>query len=167
MVSIGGVTPGILQEVSGLAFYNFLSSILSYVFTLIIYLFIFGVIRLIYLDVKKMNRFENQNVNVSGVETASLKTVRNKKQTDAALKNRYMIYGDAVIGRSKNCDIVIPGKYLSNQHVRIWYEKDEWFLEDLGSRNGTEINGQRIRQRVMLDPQDDISMGGLHFVFEL
>lgn len=150
-----------------MTFYNFLSSILSYVFTLIIYLFIFGVIRLIYLDVKKMSRFENDNVNVSGVETASLKTVHNKNQTELALKNRYMIYGQAVIGRSKSCDIVLREQYISNQHVRIWFEKGEWYLEDLGSRNGTEVNGQRIRQRVMLDPQDEISVGGLHFVFEL
>lgn len=154
-------------EVKGLTFYNFLSSILSYVFTLIIYLFIFGVIRLIYLDVKKMSRFEDGKVNVSGVETASLKTVHSKNQTELALKNRYMIYGQAVIGRSKSCDIVLREQYISNQHVRIWFEKGEWYLEDLGSRNGTEINGQRIRQRVMLDPQDDISVGGLHFIFEL
>lgn len=165
--AFAGAAPVIQMEVSGLTFYNFLSSILSYVFTLIIYLFIFGVIRLIYLDVKKMSRFENDNVNVSGVETASLKTVHNKNQTELALKNRYIIYGQAVIGRSKSCDIVLREQYISNQHVRIWFEKGEWYLEDLGSRNGTEVNGQRIRQRVMLDPQDEISVGGLHFVFEL
>ncbi|MBE5039540.1 FHA domain-containing protein [Ructibacterium gallinarum] len=148
-----------------MTFYNFLSSILSYVFTFIIYLFIFGVIRLIYLDVKKMSRFENNSV--SGVETASLKTLHGKNQAETELKNRYMIYGEAVIGRSKTCDIVLREKYVSNQHVRIWFEKGEWYLEDLGSRNGTEVNGQRIRQRVMLDPQDEISIGGLRFVFEL
>ena len=114
-----------------------------------------------------MSRFENDNVNVSGVETASLKTVHNKNQTELALKNRYIIYSQAVIGRSKSCDIVLREQYISNQHVRIWFEKGEWYLEDLGSRNGTEVNGQRIRQRVMLDPQDEISVGGLHFVFEL
>ena len=148
-----------------MTFYNFLSSILSYVFTFIIYLFIFGVIRLIYLDVKKMSRFENNNV--SGVETASLKTIHNKNQTETELKNRYMIYGEAVVARSRTCDIVLREKYVSNQHVRIWFEKGEWYLEDLGSRNGTEVNGQRIRRRVMLDPQDEISIGGLRFVFEL
>ena len=43
--------------------YTFLSSVLSYVFTVIIYLFIFSVIRLIYLDVRKMSRFETNNAN--------------------------------------------------------------------------------------------------------
>ena len=150
-----------------MTFYNFLSSIFSYIFTVIIYLFIFGVIRLIYLDVKKMSRFESENVNVSGVETASLKTLHSRNTTEQELKNRYMIYGEALIGRNKNCDIVLNGKYISGQHVRIWYEKGEWYLEDLGSRNGTEINGQRIRNCVMLDPQDKIVIGDLHFVFEI
>lgn len=150
-----------------MTFYNLLSSIFSYVFTFIIYLFIFGVIRLIYLDVKKMSRFENNSVNANGVETAGLKPIKSKNNTKLALKNRYMIYGEAVIGRSKSCDIVFPESYVSSQHVRIWYEDGEWYLEDLGSRNGTVINGQRIRRAVMLDPQDEIEIGDLHFLFEL
>lgn len=151
-----------------MTFYNFLSSVLSYVFTLIIYLFIFGIIRLIYLDVKKMRRFEDDRVNVSGVETASLKTVRGKgRAADSGLKNRYMIYGDGVIGRAKSCDIVLREQYISGQHAHIWFEDGEWYLEDLGSRNGTTVNGQRIRGRVILDPEDEIALGNLRFVFEL
>ncbi|MBO5364661.1 MAG: FHA domain-containing protein [Clostridia bacterium] len=150
-----------------MTFYNLLSSILSYVFTVIIYLFIFGVIRLIYLDVKKMSRFESDSVNVSGVATASLRTLPTKKALENPLKKRYMIYGEAIIGRNKSCDVSLREKFVSAQHVRIWYEDGEWLLEDLGSRNGTTINGQRIAHRVILDPQDEISVGGIRFVFEL
>ena len=138
---------------------------LSYVFTFIIYLFIFAVIRLIYLDVKKMSRFENNQVN--NAACASLKPTKSKVQVSGPLKNRYTIYDHAVIGRGSACDIVIKEQYISKQHVRIWYENGEWYLEDLGSRNGTTVNGQRIRQVVILDPEDVISLGGLNFVFEL
>ena len=113
-----------------MTFYNFLSSILSYVFTLIIYLFIFSVIRLIYLDVKKMSRFEDNSAKDS-------------------------------------CDIVIKEDYISARHLEIWYEDGEWYLQDLGSRNGTAVNGHRIRNTVILDPEDVISVGGLNFAFEL
>ena len=147
--------------------YSLISSILSYVFTVIIYLFIFGVIRLIYLDVKKMSRFESEQVNVSGVATASLRTLSTKKPLDEPLQKRYVIYGEAIIGRNKSCDISIRANFISARHVRIWFEDNEWFLEDLGSRNGTTINGQRIAHRVMLDPQDEISVGGIRFVFEV
>ena len=65
------------REVSLMPFYNFLSSVLSYIFTFILYLFIFGVIRLSYLDIRKMNRFENESVNVSGAASASLRPLHN------------------------------------------------------------------------------------------
>lgn len=148
-----------------MTFYNFLSTILSYIFTLIIYLFIFSVIRLIYLDVKKMSRFELENAN--NEECASLKPVKSKVRTQYELKNRYTIYDEAVIGRSRDCDIVIPEEFISATHVRIWYDDGEWYLEDLGSRNGTTVNGQRIKNVVILDPEDIISLGGLNFAFEL
>lgn len=150
-----------------MTFYNFVSSILSYVFTVIIYLFIFGVIRLIYLDVKKMSRFESDRVNVSDMATASLRTLSSKKPLEQPLQKRYMIYGGAIIGRNKGCDVSLRASFISARHARIWYEKGEWLLEDLGSRNGTTVNGQRIAHRVMLDPQDEISFGGIRFIFEL
>lgn len=147
--------------------YSFISTILSYVFTVIIYLFIFAVMRLIYMDVKKMSRFENDTVNVSQTPNASLKPVKSKIQLTSSLKRRYPIYGEAVIGRNKNCDIVINEKFVSGEHLRIWFDDGEWYLEDLGSRNGTFVNEQRIRHVVLLDPEDVISVGGLNFVFEL
>lgn len=145
--------------------YSFLSSILSYVFTFIIYLFIFSVIRLIYLDVKKMSRFENNNAD--DAECASLKPIKSKVPVTAKIKNRYTIYESAVIGRSNKCDIAINEDYISAKHAEIWFEDGEWYLEDLGSRNGTAVNGQRIREVVILDPEDVISFGGLNFTFEL
>ena len=93
--------------------------------------------------------------------------VKSKVPLTVPIKNRYTIYGDAVIGRSRNCDIVIGEEYISAKHARIWFENGEWYLEDLGSRNGTTVNGQRIRDVVILDPEDVISFGGLNFVFEL
>ena len=145
--------------------YSFLSTILSYVFTVIIYLFIFSVIRLIYLDVRKMSRFESNSADDEAC--ASLKPIKSKVPVTSPIKNRYTIYEAAVIGRSNKCDIVIKEDYISARHVQIWFEDGEWYLEDLGSRNGTAVNGQRIRETVILDPEDEISLGGLNFVFEL
>lgn len=144
--------------------YSFISTVLSYVFTVIIYLFIFSVMRLIYMDVKKMSRFESEDF--SAAPTASLRLTKSKVPLTSEVKRRYPIYGEAVIGRSKKCDIVINEKFVSGEHLKIWYEDGEWYLEDLGSRNGTFVNDQRIRKTVLLDPEDVISIGGLNFVFE-
>ncbi len=148
-----------------MTFYNFLSSIFSFVFTFIIYLFIFSVIRLIYLDVRKMSRFEGKDL--ADAEYASLKPTRSKVPVQSKISNRYSIYGNATIGRGKASDICIKEDYISAKHAHIWFEDGEWYLEDLGSRNGTAVNGQRIRDVVILDPEDIISFGGLNFVFEL
>lgn len=145
--------------------YTFISSVLSYVFTVIIYLFIFAVIRLIYLDVRKMSRFEKNNA--SDTPCASLKRLKSKVPVMSDLKNRYVIYGYGEIGRGKECEVRIGEDYISSRHARIWYEDGEWYLEDLGSRNGTAVNGKRIREVVILDPEDVISFGGLNFVFEI
>lgn len=144
--------------------YSFISTILSYVFTVIIYVFIIFVIRLIYLDVNKMSRFEDTSIEDEAC--ASLRPIKSKVNLTSPLKRRYNIYGEAVIGRSRDCDIVINEKFVSQKHLIIWFENGEWYLEDLGSRNGTYVNGQRIRQEVILDTEDTVSVGGLNFVFE-
>lgn len=144
---------------------GFISTILSYVFTVIIYVFILFVIRLIYLDVKKMSRFEDNSIDDTAC--ASLRTVKTEVELTSPLKRRYNIFGEAVIGRSPDCDIVINEKFVSQKHLIIWYEGGEWYLEDLGSRNGTHVNGQRIKREVILDPEDEISIGGLSFVFNI
>lgn len=145
--------------------YSFISTTLSYVFTVIIYVFILFVIRLIYLDVKKMSRFEDNSID--DMACASLRPMKSKIKLTSPLKRRYSIYGEAVIGRNPECDIVISEKFVSQKHVIIWYEDGEWYIEDLGSRNGTYVNGQRLRSEVILDTQDEISVGGLNFVFDI
>ncbi len=144
--------------------YSFISTILSYVFTVIIYVFIIFVIRLIYMDVKKMSRFEDNSI--ADEACASLRPVKSKTEPRNPLKRRYNIYGEAIVGRSPECDIVINESFVSQKHLIIWFEGGEWYLEDLGSRNGTTINGKRILNEVILDPEDVISIGGLNFVFE-
>ena len=50
-----------------------------------------------------------------------------------------------IIGRSDECDIVIDSRHVSRQHARISETSaGEWMVEDLGSRNGTFVNGERV-----------------------
>ncbi len=54
-----------------------------------------------------------------------------------------------VLGRSPDCEVTIPGALVSRRHAQIAPDSDEWFLEDLGSANGTVVNGQQV-ERVRL-----------------
>ncbi|MEL6344193.1 MAG: FHA domain-containing protein [Myxococcota bacterium] len=52
--------------------------------------------------------------------------------------------GHALIGRAPTCLLQVWDKRISGEHARLDYRHDRWELRDLGSRNGTLVNGQRI-----------------------
>ncbi len=56
-----------------------------------------------------------------------------------------------LIGRREECDIVLRFNNVSGQHARMTLEQGYWFMKDLGSSNGTKVNGYKI-SRKRLDP---------------
>jgi len=70
-----------------------------------------------------------------------------------------------VIGRSSRCDLAVADRCLSRQHIRIYKSDDEWLVEDMGSRNGTRINGSMISGPTPIAPGDviDASMSRITF----
>ena len=70
-----------------------------------------------------------------------------------------LIPAGTIIGRSEKCDIVIDSKHVSRRHARIFSTSDEgWFVEDLGSSNGTFVNGEHIESSP-ISPADVIEIG--------
>lgn len=61
-----------------------------------------------------------------------------------------------VIGRREGCDIVLKFANVSGQHCRMTVEHGYWFVRDLGSRNGTKVDGQSV-VRKRLDPKCHIA----------
>src|SRR5262245_9209208 len=64
--------------------------------------------------------------------------------------------GEYVIGRRSDCQIFVPDMRVSRQHARLWKENDGWTLEDLGSNNGTFVNGVKVQQGTVLRHDDEI-----------
>jgi serine phosphatase RsbU (regulator of sigma subunit) len=63
------------------------------------------------------------------------------------------------IGRQPDVDVYLESLAVSRQHARLLYDQGAWLIEDLGSSNGTWINGERINQRRTVTEQDAIQIG--------
>lgn len=71
-----------------------------------------------------------------------------------------------VVGRREDCDVRIPLSEISRKHCRLLKQGDTLKVEDLGSSNGTHINGQRV-QAASLSAGDTIQIGSVVFVVQL
>jgi hypothetical protein len=73
--------------------------------------------------------------------------------------------GHAVIGRSKECDIQLPDPNVSRKHAEVRQEGAAYWVIDLGSTNGMEVNGRR-QKRAKLRQGDRITLGSTELVFK-
>lgn len=83
--------------------------------------------------------------------------------TSVALAQReYPLSGTVVLGRAQDCDICLALAHLSRRHAKFTLSGKGLELEDLGSSNGTFVNGKKI-QRVLLNNGDEVSFDSLRF----
>jgi hypothetical protein len=68
------------------------------------------------------------------------------------------------IGRDSGCDMVLPDPTVSRWHAGLRRESSGWLLDDLGSTNGTLVNGWRVRAWVPVRDGDLVSFGAVTFV---
>ena len=64
-----------------------------------------------------------------------------------------------VIGRSRRCGLRLDAADVSREHSRVGWDGERFWVEDLGSTNGTRVDGERISGRVYLDNRDTIEIG--------
>jgi len=73
--------------------------------------------------------------------------------------------GETTIGRSEECTLVLSPQGVSRLHVKLRREDDRVTLEDMGSRNGTFLNGVPVTQPVLLKHMDVIQLGDAMLIF--
>jgi hypothetical protein len=72
--------------------------------------------------------------------------------------------GRFTIGRDAGCDMVLPDPTVSRWHAGLKREASGWLLDDLGSTNGTRLNGWRVRAWVPVRDGDLVSFGAVTYV---
>jgi pSer/pThr/pTyr-binding forkhead associated (FHA) protein len=71
----------------------------------------------------------------------------------------YRIDGEAWIGRDPNCLVCLTDSVVSARHARLFWFDGAWCIEDVGSRNGTRVNGQVLAKPTALAAGDLIEIG--------
>ncbi len=141
--------------------FELISQVLRYVFIILIYLFIFSILRLMYLDVKSITS------GGGSLDDAYLKVVNRLDSLNFKMQEYYVIDGDISLGRSSKNDVVIKDKFVSKNHLLIRVKNQRYYLEDLGSANGTFLNGVKIDPNELIELQnnDKIGVGFIQFIF--
>lgn len=105
----------------------------------------------------------DQTVLASGRSSASL-VVRQGAQVGTT----FPLTGDVVIvGREEGVGVSIHDPEVSRRHARISWQAGRYVLEDMGSTNGTYLNGEQVTSPQSLQPGDTIGMGQTVLIFQV
>jgi FHA domain len=132
--------------------------LLRFLFLGLLYLFLFAVVRVLIRDLRAAAR-------EPGTELGRLHVLSSPAEEPPA----GAVFGlDAVttIGRDVNNAIVVEDQFASAEHAVLTFRGRTWYVEDLGSTNGTYINGSRIDGLAPIGFGDEIQIGQVRFRLE-
>jgi len=147
--------------------------VLRTVFLVLIYVFIFIILTYIVRDLRRTGGEGNSAADpaVREVESRTGPGRGVTMQVESAPAEyrlngmEYEIGGETRLGRSPDSEIVLPGPFASNHHARLYRKNGQYWLEDLGSRNGTYLNGFLLNGPAVLANGDKIGIGDITLRF--
>lgn len=92
-------------------------------------------------------------------QSNNIKLILTNDQSSSPPKEFELIKSEIIIGRDDSADVTIPASAVSRRHARLMLEGENYMLEDLGSSNGTFLNGEKLAGRRSLKPGDKIRLG--------
>ncbi len=159
-----------------------LLTVLKICLLILLYLFFLRVLRAVWAEVSapKLSSRPADNLVPVGAPVAPAKTkkARGNKQSRNAKRsgvptclsvvepadrsgNKFEIGPEVTIGRSSGCSIVFDEQYVSSVHTRLFTRDEQVFVEDLGSTNGTWLNGVRAVGQMPVRFGDRIQIGNV------
>ena len=100
--------------------------------------------------------FRAQARRVSASQTPPLVLVYQGSQGEEL---RQFIHSPVTIGRDKTCDCSLEESTVSTRHAVLTFHHGQWWIEDLGSTNGTLLNGQPVTEPAVLTTSDLVRCG--------
>jgi pSer/pThr/pTyr-binding forkhead associated (FHA) protein len=72
----------------------------------------------------------------------------------------YPLDNEVTLGRAAGCQVPIDDAYASQVHARVFHADGQWYVEDLGSTNGTYLNRHRVAGPMVVKRRDRVQIGG-------
>ncbi len=142
--------------------YQIIADIFKYGFVIVVYMFIYSVIKLIYLDITDTRRIEHS---LDGA-LAYLKTITLAKDLDFKIFESYGLKEYNVIGRDRKSDVFIKDPFMSKENTVIYHQDGKFYIKDMGSTNGTFVNDKQLLDKpAKLKDNDKITIGSVKFLF--
>ncbi|MDP9242800.1 MAG: FHA domain-containing protein [Actinomycetota bacterium] len=146
----------------------FVLSVLKYAFLLLLYFFIYRALRtVVTLDLGGGRKARKTRKSAQPKGRAPRPANGRSKvpatvvvrTSDGKKLGSYRLGEPLRIGRSDDADIRLDDTYVSQSHARLFGRNGSWFVEDLGSTNGTYLNQQRVTSPSELHPGDTLKIG--------
>lgn len=134
---------------------------LKFLFLALLYLFIARAIRVIYLDLVGPRVPKGRAPRPAQSQRARRGIPRAIAITEPDKPVRTMTLDGAEIsfGRADVCTVQLDDTYVSTQHARLFSKEGSWFVEDLGSTNGTYLNRVKVTAPSPLAIGDEVRVG--------
>ena len=144
----------------------FVLTVLKVVFLALLYFFIYRAIRSVVADIRPASRASTGRAK-GGRDKPTAKPKGGGKaprslvvlDEQGSKVQTVQLNGTLQVGRAEACQIRLPDTYASSFHARIYDRDGSWYIEDLGSTNGTYLNQRRITAPAELRAGDKVKIG--------
>lgn len=145
----------------------FVLSILKYALLVLLYFFVFRAVRSVAVDVAGRRRARGTTQMRSPSPAPAARPSKGGRpptqvvvhEPEAGKPRTIRLSGPAEIGRRDGCAIRLSDTYVSQVHARLYGEDGAWYVEDLGSTNGTFLNDRRVSSPIEIHAGDVVKVG--------
>jgi pSer/pThr/pTyr-binding forkhead associated (FHA) protein len=152
------------QLPTGFDAFDWFILVLRVAFIALIYLFLYQVGRVSVRELVTIGQVSSslpQQVAATSMATGMLEMV-DPAESSWQSGTQFALDYYTTIGRNAENSIAINDGFVSGNHAEISFNQGAWWLMDVGSTNGTQVNGQPVQGKVQLHAGDIVSFGRVH-----
>ena len=128
---------------------------LRFLLTVLLYIFVGWAVITLWWDLRRLA----ETVRIHPSEAA----IKLLVETENGIKTFQFNKATVTIGRDPGCDFSLDDKTVSNRHTRLSFHHSQWWVEDLRSKNGTFLNGERVETPTVIITGDELRCGKIDF----